>query len=128
MKKPLFVFLVFIFQMILFISCGTSEKTSYSPDNSYYEVTRSKAKERKAKITKESWIYYQDDEVTEYICPYCESREIMEVVSKRGFNTKKAIIGDILFGPAIGVLAGTSGQNKIQITLKCRRCGESYTF
>ena len=130
MKKE-YNILVLITLFTLF-SCGTAERTAYSPSKSYYERTRDSTDVNNKYISRKTqndgyrnkWISYQDDEVTEYSCPYCGSRDVMEIVSKRGFSAGKALAGGLIFGP-IGLLAGASGQNKIQITLKCRRCGKS---
>lgn len=117
--------------MFSLFACSISEKTAYSPSNSYYEKTSHSSYSKQKSYTKNSyknkWIYYQDDEVTEYRCPHCGSHDVMEVVTTRGFSARKALVGNILFGP-IGTLAGASGQNKIQINLKCRRCGKAYKY
>lgn len=54
-------------------------------------------------------------------CPKCSSTQL--TTSKQGFSGKKAVAGAVLTG-GIGLLAGTIGSNKIQIT--CLACGHTF--
>jgi hypothetical protein len=54
----------------------------------------------------------------EVTCPKCGSTSLS--AGKKGFSGKKAVTGAILTG-GIGLLAGTIGSNKIEIT--CLNCG-----
>lgn len=54
-------------------------------------------------------------------CPKCASTQIS--ADKKGFSGKKAVAGAILTG-GIGLLAGTIGSNKTQLT--CLKCGKTF--
>lgn len=54
-------------------------------------------------------------------CPKCGSTQIH--ADKKGFSGKKAVAGAVLTG-GIGLLAGTIGSNKINIT--CLKCGNVF--
>lgn len=54
-------------------------------------------------------------------CPKCGSSNIH--ADKRGFSTKKSLVGGILFG-AVGLLGGAVGSNKIRLT--CLDCGNQF--
>jgi hypothetical protein len=54
-------------------------------------------------------------------CPKCGSHDLY--VGKKGFSGKKAVGGALLTG-GIGLLAGTLGSNKINIT--CLHCGHVF--
>ena len=54
-------------------------------------------------------------------CPKCGSNQLH--ASKKGFSGKKAVAGAVLTG-GVGLLAGTIGSNKIQIT--CLACGRTF--
>lgn len=55
------------------------------------------------------------------LCPKCGSKN--NYISKKGYSTKKGIAGMLLIGK-IGLLAGTIGSNKIEIT--CLNCGHKF--
>jgi predicted nucleic acid-binding Zn ribbon protein len=54
-------------------------------------------------------------------CPKCSSTQL--TAHKKGFSGKKAVAGAVLTG-GVGLLAGTIGSNKIQIT--CLGCGHTF--
>ena len=54
-------------------------------------------------------------------CPKCSSAQL--TAGKKGFSGKKAVAGALLTG-GIGLLAGTIGSNKVQIT--CLACGHQF--
>lgn len=54
-------------------------------------------------------------------CPSCGSTQI--TANKKGFSGGKALTGAVLTG-GIGLLAGTLGSKKIQIT--CLACGNTF--
>lgn len=54
-------------------------------------------------------------------CPKCSSTQL--TANKKGFSGTKAVGGAILTG-GIGLLAGTIGSNKINIT--CLACGNQF--
>ncbi len=54
-------------------------------------------------------------------CPKCGSSQL--TANKKGFSGKQAVGGAILTG-GIGLLAGTIGSNKINIT--CLACGHQF--
>lgn len=54
-------------------------------------------------------------------CPKCASTQIS--TDKKGFSGKKAIAGALLTG-GIGLLAGTIGSNKTELT--CLKCGKTF--
>ena len=54
-------------------------------------------------------------------CPKCQSDQL--TAQKKGFSATKAVGGAILTG-GIGLLAGTIGSGKIQIT--CLSCGHQF--
>ena|ERR1700749_5045809 len=59
--------------------------------------------------------------MAQVLCPKCGSDQI--TANKKGFSGTKAIAGAALTG-GIGLLAGTAGSNKIQIT--CLSCGKQF--
>lgn len=61
----------------------------------------------------------QNEEVLR--CPYCDSKNIY--AHKKGFSGKKAVTGAVLTG-GVGILAGTIGSNKVQLT--CLDCGKTF--
>lgn len=54
-------------------------------------------------------------------CPKCQSSQL--TAQKKGFSGKKAVAGALLTG-GVGLLAGTIGQNDIEIT--CLSCGNKW--
>ena len=54
-------------------------------------------------------------------CPKCNSNQL--TANKKGFGDKKAVAGALLTG-GIGLLADTTGSNKIIIT--CLNCGNQF--
>jgi predicted nucleic-acid-binding Zn-ribbon protein len=57
----------------------------------------------------------------EIACPKCGSHDLH--ADKKGFSGQKAVAGAVLTG-GIGLLAGTIGSNKINIT--CLKCGNTF--
>lgn len=55
-------------------------------------------------------------------CPICNSDQLH--ISKKGFSGTKAVVGGLLTG-GIGVLAGTHGMNRLQVT--CIACGHVFS-
>nr|MBO4517678.1 hypothetical protein [Clostridia bacterium] len=60
-------------------------------------------------------------------CPICgeEKGWILIDTAKKGFNTKKAIIGGVLLG-GLGLIAGVKGTQKTLYT--CTKCGFSHEY
>lgn len=60
-------------------------------------------------------------------CPMCGERDGWKLIdtSKKGFNSKHAIIGGVLLG-GIGLAAGFSGKQKT--TYQCAKCGFSHEY
>ena len=58
---------------------------------------------------------------TEIKCPKCGSTQLS--ANQKGFSGKQAIAGAVLTG-GIGILAGTIGSKKINIT--CLSCGKQF--
>jgi len=60
-------------------------------------------------------------------CPICgeEKGWVLIDTSKKGFNTKKALMGGILLG-GIGLVAGVKGTQKTLYT--CTKCGFSHEY
>jgi predicted RNA-binding Zn-ribbon protein involved in translation (DUF1610 family) len=59
--------------------------------------------------------------MAQVLCPKCGSDQI--TANKKGFSGTKALAGAALTG-GIGLLAGTAGSNKINIT--CLSCGKEF--
>lgn len=60
------------------------------------------------------------------ICPYCGSDKIYAVGrTKKGFSTKKAIVGGLLTG-GIGLIAGFAGKSG-KMEYCCKKCNRSFT-
>ncbi|MCB9174680.1 MAG: hypothetical protein H6589_08740 [Flavobacteriales bacterium] len=59
--------------------------------------------------------------MTSVLCPKCGSNQIS--ANKKGYSGKKALGGTFLFG-GIGLLGGTHGSNKIEIT--CLSCNNKF--
>ena len=62
----------------------------------------------------------QDNNVAH--CPKCGSTSLS--ADKKGFSTTKAIVGTLLVDPLIGVVAGSTGKNKVIVT--CLKCGHQW--
>ena len=55
-------------------------------------------------------------------CPKCGSTQI--TANKKGFSGKKAVVGALLTGGTLGLLAGTLGSKQMIIT--CLNCGNEF--
>lgn len=55
-------------------------------------------------------------------CPRCGSTSLS--ANKRGFGMGKAVVGTLAFGVIGGVLAGSIGAKKIEVT--CLKCGKKF--
>lgn len=75
------------------------------------KIAEQELKDRIAQMDKDGIVY----------CPKCYSTNIS--ANKRGIKLGRAVVGGMLtFG--VGVLAGVSGRNKIQLT--CLKCGHQW--
>ena len=56
------------------------------------------------------------------VCPKCGSTSL--TAQRRGFGVGRAVVGGVLLGPVVGVLAGAAGSKKIELT--CLNCGHRF--
>lgn len=54
-------------------------------------------------------------------CAVCGSKRVSKEIKKEGYNTKKGIIGSILFGTSGAIIGGSSGKENIYY--HCADCG-----